>query len=148
MSKRPHKPNGIPGLFPYLTVQDAEKSIKFYEDAFGFKVSRQPAKNEQGNIQHAEMMFGNDVLIMFAPEGAWGSTRKAPKSMGVIPSLSLYIYCPDVDALYKQAVSKGAHSVMAPNDSFWGDRYCIILDPDGHEWSFATNVNDHKDHTS
>jgi uncharacterized glyoxalase superfamily protein PhnB len=103
MSKRPYKPEGIPALLPYLTVGDAEKSIDFYNKAFGFTLSSQPAKDEQGKIQHAEMKFGEDVSVMFAPEGAWGSPRKTPAALGVTPTLVLYIYCEDVDALYKQA---------------------------------------------
>jgi uncharacterized glyoxalase superfamily protein PhnB len=145
MSKRPYKPEGIPGLFPYLTVCNAEKAVEFYEKAFGFTLSSQPAKDEQGKIQHAEMKFGNDVSIMFAPEGAWGSARQTPATLGITPSLSLYIYCEDVDTLYKKAIAQGAKSIMEPNDGFWGDRFCTLTDPDGHEWIFATNIGDHKD---
>lgn len=144
MSKRPYKPSGIPGLFPYLTVRNAEKSIDFYKKAFGFEASSEPAKDDQGHIQHAEMKFGDDVIIMFAPEGAYGSPRKAPISLAVTPSLLIYIYCPDVDALHRQAVAHGAQSTIDPNDGFWGDRFCCLVDPDGHEWTFATNVTEHK----
>lgn len=144
MSSRSYKPEGIPQLFPYLTVKDADKAVEFYTKAFGFTLSSQPAKDDQGRIQHAEMKFGNDVSIMFAPEGAWGSPRKTPNTLGVIPSLSLYIYCEDVDNLHNKAVSNGAKSLMAPNDGFWGDRFCTLVDPDGHEWMFATNIADHK----
>ncbi|MDF3034300.1 MAG: glyoxalase [Alphaproteobacteria bacterium] len=144
MSNRPYKPEGMPGLIPYLTVKDAGKSIEFYEKAFGFVLSSQPAKDDQGTVQHAEMKFGADVSVMFAPEGAWGSPRKTPNNLGVTPSLSLYVYCEDVDALYKKATANGAKATMAPNDGFWGDRFCSLLDPDGHEWVFATNVADHK----
>jgi hypothetical protein len=27
-------------------------------------------------------------------------------------------------------------------DMFWGDRYGIVIDPFGHEWSIATHVKD------
>jgi uncharacterized glyoxalase superfamily protein PhnB len=143
MSQRPYKPHGIPGLFPYLTVRNAEKAIEFYTKAFGFKLCSEPAKDEQGSIQHAEMKFDEDVVIMFAPEGAYGSLRTAPITQGTTPSLVLYIYCKDVDALYRQALASGAKSAMEPNDGFWGDRFCSVIDPDGHEWMFATNVADH-----
>lgn len=144
MANRPYKPQGIPSLFPYLTVRNAEKSIDFYNKAFGFELSSEPAKSEQGYIQHAEMKFGDDVIIMFASEGAFGSTRKAPISEGITPSLVIYIYCPDVDSLHQRAIEHGAKSTIAPNDAFWGDRFCCLVDPDGHEWMFATNIADHK----
>jgi len=144
MSTRPYKPEGVPGLFPYLTVKDADESIQFYEKAFGFKLSSKPARDENGNTQHAEMKFGEDVCIMFAPEGAWGAFRRTPTALSILPPISIYIYCEDVDALYKKAMANGARSVMEPNDGFWGDRFCTLADPDGHEWMFATNITDHK----
>jgi uncharacterized glyoxalase superfamily protein PhnB len=144
MSNRRFKPQGIPTLFPYLTVRNAEKAIDFYKSAFGFELSSDPAKDEKGHIQHAEMKFGDDVVVMFAPEGAYGSPRKAPISLGVSPSLVIYIYCTDVDRLHKRAVEHGAKSTVEPNDGFWGDRFCCLVDPDGHEWMFATNIADHE----
>ena len=27
-------------------------------------------------------------------------------------------------------------------DMFWGDRYGVVTDPFGHNWSFATHVKD------
>lgn len=132
-----YKPDNFPGLIPYLTVQDAEKSIEFYEKAFGFKVGSDLGRDEQGKITHAEMSF-NDVTIMFTPEGAYGSPNKAPITSGAPACISLYVYCQDIDKLYKQAMSAGAQSLMEPNDAFWGDRVCQVSDPDGFQWMFAT----------
>lgn len=140
---RPYKPQGIPGLFPYLTVRNSEKAIDFYKKAFSFELNTEPAKDEKGQIQHAEMKFGDDVLIMFAPEGAYGSLKKAPASLGVVPSDVFYVYCEDVDAFYKKAINQGAKSLVEPNDGFWGDRFCCLADPDGYEWMFATNIAEH-----
>lgn len=129
-------PNNMPQLSPYLTVKDGDKSIKFYQEAFGFIVE-DVSKDEKGIPQHVSMKK-EDVVIMFAPEGAWGSTRKTPESSRTSSPISLYIYCQDVDALYKQALNNGAKTVTEPNDSFWGDRFCAVLDIDGYEWWFAT----------
>jgi uncharacterized glyoxalase superfamily protein PhnB len=144
MSNRPYKPHGIPALLPYLTVRNVEKTIAFYKEAFGFELLSEPVKDDQGYIQHAEMKFGEDVVIMFAPEGAYGSLRTAPITQGTTPSVVLYVYCQDVDALYNKAIAAGATSTIEPNDSFWGDRFCSVIDPDGHEWSFATNFADYQ----
>lgn len=141
-----YKPKGFPGLFPYLTVKDASLACKFYESAFGFILSSSPSRDDNGIIQHAEMKFGDDVAIMFAREGAWGSSRKTPNSLGIHPSLTLYIYCEDVDTFYKRAVAQGAKSVTEPCDGFWGDRFCTLVDPDGHEWIFATYLGDSMHH--
>jgi catechol 2,3-dioxygenase-like lactoylglutathione lyase family enzyme len=46
-------------------------------------------------------------------------------------------YDPDVDALYARLVAAGLRPAAAPNDAEWGERYFHIVDPDGHELSFA-----------
>lgn len=127
--------NKIPTMIPYLTVQNADKSISFYEAAFGF-VTKEVVKDENGETTHVEMFY-KDVLIMFAPEGAYDSPVKAPKTLNVMPSICLYLYCDDVDAIYQQALNAGASSLMGPQDIFWGDRICQISDLNGFQWMFA-----------
>jgi uncharacterized glyoxalase superfamily protein PhnB len=31
---------------------------------------------------------------------------------------------------------------MPLTDQFWGDRYGIVTDPYGHQWSIATHIKD------
>jgi catechol 2,3-dioxygenase-like lactoylglutathione lyase family enzyme len=38
----------------------------------------------------------------------------------------------EVDALYQQVVSAGYRDHTAPWDAFWGQRYAVVLDPDGN----------------
>jgi uncharacterized glyoxalase superfamily protein PhnB len=132
------KPNNMPTLSPYLTVRNASDTLDFYEKAFEFKAKKdEVVKGDDGSIMHAAMTFGGAV-IMFGPEGAYEMSHQAPKTSGVAPAVSLYIYCEDVDALYNQAIKNGAESLMEPQESFWGDRICKLADPDGHEFMFAT----------
>ena len=135
------KPNNIPQLTPYLTVADSTKSIAFYRDAFGFIVEDN-VKDDNGISTHVSMRK-QDAYIMFSPEGAFNSTKKAPINLGINMPLNLYVYCEDVDILYKQAIDYGAQSILEPQDSFWGDRFCTMLDIDGYEWSFATTLGAH-----
>ena len=140
MSARPYKPKDSPTLIPYLTVKDAKKSIEFYEKAFGFKVEGEPMEMD-GKITHVGMRF-NDAAIMFAPEGTFGGDCQTPKDSGVKPSFNLYIYCEDVDRLHERAVKAGARSEWPPENMFWGDRMCKLVDPDGYIWNFAKNVGE------
>jgi hypothetical protein len=43
----------------------------------------------------------------------------------------------DVDALYRRALANSLRPQTAPADAAWGERYFHIVDPDGHELSFA-----------
>lgn len=44
---------------------------------------------------------------------------------------------PDVDGLYARLVAAGMRPAAAPRDAPWGERFFHIVDPDGHELSFA-----------
>jgi uncharacterized glyoxalase superfamily protein PhnB len=115
-----------------------DKSLDFYTRAFGF-ASRNALKGEDGRTTHAEMTY-KDVLLMFAPEGAYGSPVKAPATLGVSSPVTLFVYTEDVDALCARAQAAGATVAVPPTDMFWGDRMCSLIDPDGHTWNFATHT--------
>ena len=43
----------------------------------------------------------------------------------------------DVDGLHARARAQGLTPAAAPRDAEWGERYFHLMDPDGHELSFA-----------
>jgi PhnB protein len=126
-----------PALSPYMTVRDGQASIQFYARAFGFEAYGEVMRGDDGAVQHAGMRLG-DAAIMFGPEeGSMG--LRAPVA-GTPDSLSLYVYVPDVDALFARAQRGGAQAVQAPADQFWGDRTAVFKDPNGYHWTFATHL--------
>ncbi len=134
-------PKGANWLTPYLTVSNAEASLAFYEKAFGF-TPENTMPGPDGKIVHAGMNYQGAAIIMFAPEGAWGGTCKTPAHSQTEPSISLYVYCENVDALAARAKEAGAEVLSEPEDMFWGDRMASLRDPDGYVWSFATKVGE------
>lgn len=138
-------PPNTPVLTPYLTVQDAEKSIAFYQGAFGFE-TREVVRNEKNHIMHVEMTLNGQLIIMFCPETTlcedMGMDMKSPKTTGTKMPLTLYIYHPDVDAIAAKAREHGAVIQIEPADMFWGDRMTQLVDPDGYVWSFAKFLGD------
>ena len=46
----------------------------------------------------------------------------------------------DVDALYDKMTTAGYVGFKAPWDAFWGQRYAIIKDIDGHLLSLFANI--------
>jgi PhnB protein len=126
-------------LSPYLTVKDAAASMAFYEKSFGLE-KKLAMPGPDGRIMHAEVRW-HDAVIMFGSESPEQPCR-APASTGTRTPVSLYLYCDDVDALYRRAMAAGAKSESAPENKFYGDRVCGVFDPDGHLRYFATNVAD------
>lgn len=130
------KPKGYPTLIPYLAVQDADKSIDFYKQTFGFELSSDPIK-ENDKVQHAEMNLG-DCCIMFAPEGAHGNPAKSAASTHSVQGITLYIYVADVDKHYQHCKQAGGKVIMPVDNMFWGDRMYQAQCLNGYMWSFAT----------
>jgi uncharacterized glyoxalase superfamily protein PhnB len=132
------RPAGVPWLTPYLTVHDARASMAFFEAAFGFAV--RDCVQDDGAVMHVEMTYHDQLIVMFAPEGAFGSTALTPQSAGTIAPQSFYLYVDDVDAVYARALDAGAKSLSEPQDQFWGDRFAQVEDLDGYRWALARHL--------
>ncbi|MGI9597458.1 MAG: VOC family protein [Acidimicrobiales bacterium] len=50
-------------------------------------------------------------------------------------------HVPSPDELWRTFADAGYRSETAPADAPWGERYFHILDPDGHELSFARRLS-------
>ena len=123
---------------PHLVCDGAAKAIEFYAKAFGAKeYMRLPGPD--GRLMHASMMLGDSMIMLVDEMKEWGSV--GPKARGG-SSVTIHLNVPDVDALFAQAVAAGATAKMPPADMFWGDRYGVVTDPFGHDWSIATHIRD------
>ncbi len=130
-------PEGYHAVTPSLTFKDSKKALEFYKKAFGAKVlDYMPSPAGHGTM-HATMQIGNSILMM----GDEMPHCKSAETLGVSP-ISLYVYVPDADATFQQAVSAGATVVMPVADMFWGDRAGNVKDPFGYPWMIATHKQD------
>jgi uncharacterized glyoxalase superfamily protein PhnB len=132
------RPANVPWLTPYLCVRDARAATAFYVQAFGFAV--RDSHSDDGMVLHVEMTFRGELILMLAPEGAYGSVAKTPKSAAAPASQMFHLYVDDVDATHARAIAAGARSLLAPHDAFWGDRFAQIEDLDGYRWGLAHHV--------
>ena len=131
-------PAGYHTATPYLTVRGAADAIEFYRKAFGAKETmRMPAPG--GALGHAEIRIG-DSIVMLSDEFP-GSATRPPAALGGTTGY-VFLYVPDVDRTFAQAVAAGARVTMPLADMFWGDRFGTLLDPFGHAWGLATHKED------
>lgn len=131
-------PEGCRTVTPYLIIRDAAKAIEFYKKAFG-AVERFRMPMPDGKLAHAEIQIGDSVVMIADENPQWGV--QSPQALNGSP-VSIFLYVPDVDATFKQAIAAGATEVMPVADMFWGDRYGKVVDPFGHKWDLATHVED------
>lgn len=127
-----------PALCPYLTVDDAQAAIDFYQRAFGAQLHAKHATPDGKKIMHAALSIHGGLFMLCDdfPEMSGGKSRN-PKALGG-SAVTLHLDLPDVDAAFDAAVKAGAAVTMPLADQFWGDRYGKLRDPFGHEWSLAT----------
>ena len=131
-------PEGLHTVTPSLKIKDAARAIEFYKEAFG-ATERGRFEMPGGGIMHAEIMIGDSVVMLGEEMPEMGA--KGPHTLGGTP-VRLHIYTADVDSLFAQATKAGATVMMPVADQFWGDRYGVLADPFGHEWSIATHTKD------
>jgi catechol 2,3-dioxygenase-like lactoylglutathione lyase family enzyme len=104
-----------------LATHDMARAVAFYE-ALGF-VLKFGGPAARFSSFHAGGSYLN--LTAMAADSTWGWWGRA------------IFYVDDVDAQHARACSAGLSPDFAPRDAPWGERYFHIIDPDGHELSFA-----------
>jgi uncharacterized glyoxalase superfamily protein PhnB len=131
-------PDGFHTLTPHLVYAGASDAIAFLAKAFG-AVELSRLEGPGGKIMNAQLRIGNSMLMVVDEFPDWGSF--GPKALKGT-SVTVHLFVEDVDAVVARAVAAGATLVMPVADMFWGDRYGVLLDPYGHQWSVATHQRD------
>ena len=126
-------------LVSALYYQDPRAALDFLERAFGFE-RQMVITDDDGNIGHAEMRFGDGYIMV---GGEWADWAKSPKSMGGANSQDVHAQVDsDVDAHCERARAAGAVIVQEPEDQFYGARIYRAMDPEGHMWTFEQFLAD------
>ena len=133
-------PDGYHSVSPSLTLKDCKKAIEFYKKAFNAKALDIFPSLDGKSTMHATIQIGNSILMM-GDEMPNSNCPKSAVTTGGSP-IRLFIYVPDVDASFKQAIAAGATENMPVMDIFWGDRAGSLKDPFGYSWMLATHIKD------
>jgi PhnB protein len=125
-----YTPKGLQTVNPYLHPRRAEPLISFLKRAFNAQEIARFASPD-GVVHHAQLRVGDSVIEMGESHGKY-------ETMAAM----FYLYVPNVDALYKQAVAAGATSFQEPTDQPYGDRQAAVRDDFGNKWYIATHIKD------
>ena len=123
---------------PMLVCRDAAAEVEFCKATFeAAELNQRPGPD--GRLAHAMLSISGAHVMIVA---VWPSlASRAPRNDGSSPVV-IFVYVEDVDAVFARAVAAGANAVMAPQDQFWGDRTCRVVDPSGHVWTIATRIEE------
>jgi uncharacterized glyoxalase superfamily protein PhnB len=119
-------------FYPSILYRDADAAMGWLERTLGFE-RREDHRDEQGNVQHAELSLGSAIVML----GTAGVGREPFRSL---PAGGSLIYCAvdDVDALFERARSAGAEIPIEPMDTDYGSRDFTVRDLEGNLWAFGT----------
>jgi PhnB protein len=123
-------PKGLHNVNVYMHPLRAEPVIGFLKRAFAAQEIAKYASPD-GVIQHAEIRVGDSVVEMGEAHGPYQP----------MPSM-FYVYVPDCDLVYRQALAAGAKPLHELTDQPYGDRNGAVTDPFGNVWYVATHVKD------
>jgi len=129
-------PEGFHTLTPHLVVKGAEGALDFYANAFGAIVDS-VVKSPDGLVMHASLTIGDSKLMLNDEFPQWGVV--GPATLEGTP-VTIHMYCADVGAAWERARKAGCRIGMELQDTFWGDRYGMLLDPFGHHWALAQRI--------
>jgi len=103
-----------------LAVRDMATALSFYS-AFGFAVVYGGSDTTFTSLHMGEVYVNLTLRPDYIPAW-WGR---------------IIFHVDDVDMLYHAVTQQGLRPEHPPRDASWGERYFHIVDPDGHELSFA-----------
>jgi uncharacterized glyoxalase superfamily protein PhnB len=129
-------PEGFHSLTPHLVVKGADEALDFYANAFGAVVET-VLRSPDGQVMHAAMRIGDSKLLLNDEFPQWGVV--GPETLEGTP-VTIHLYCADVNAAWKRARKAGCRIGMELQNTFWGDRYGMLLDPFGHHWALAQRI--------
>jgi len=104
-------------VIPALRYRDAPEAIEWLCKAFGFE-KRLVVPGEPGTIAHAQLVFGNGMIMLGSTrDDEFGRLLKPPSELGGVGSQSA---CVDI------------------KDEGYGGRGYACRDLEGHLWYFGT----------
>ena len=122
-------------LVTMLICDDVQKSIRFYSDVLGFRLTNR--MDDVGPSGWASLNHGTIQLMLASPHQA-----PAPvKVDGRYPQVCFYFYPEDVEALRASILNQG-HAASELVVRFYGMKEFEMLDPSGHVLVFGQETDE------
>jgi len=117
---------------PFFWVHDMERSVGFYVDSLGFKMTKK--WNHEGKLRWCWLELGEAAVMLqeFLKEGQHANLPEGKLGAGV----TINFLCKDALAIYRDIASRGV-SAARP---FVGNRMWVtqVQDPDGYSLCFES----------
>lgn len=139
INKPKQKNMEIKFAYTILYVNDVEKSITFYEKAFGFTRKFVTPENDYGELLVGEttLSFASITLAKSNLENGFIESSLTNKPFGI----EIAFTTKDVEATVKSSIEAGATLVAEPKAKPWGQIVAYVRDHDGFLIEICTPLN-------
>jgi catechol 2,3-dioxygenase-like lactoylglutathione lyase family enzyme len=123
----------ITTVVPSFTVDDLQKSIRFYE-ALGFSVSER--WEDKGTLQGVMLRAGKTEIGLSQDDWKKGRDRKKGVGMRLFMSTAQ-----NLDEVAARARNAGIRLALEPHDTEWKTRAFEVVDPSGFLLTISTEID-------
>lgn len=127
-------------VMPMIGVESVDATRDFYVDKLGF-THVMGMVGKDGQLEFVTVVLGG-ARVMFSRAPAAGGAPSRPRA-GKQP-VEIYLQVDDVDRYHNQVKKKGVKISDPLTLQWWGDRTFKVLDPNGYEIWFYTNIAEPK----
>jgi uncharacterized glyoxalase superfamily protein PhnB len=124
-----------------LVVKDMEATLAFYRAA-GVVIPEESVWRTASGAHHVDVKMPGGFDLAFdsaAMARAYNRGWREPSGTGMRSVLGFRVASrEEVDRIHEKLTSLGHRSLQPPYDAFWGSRYAIVEDPDGHHVGFMS----------
>ena len=125
-------------VIPSVVYRDANAAITWLKQALGF-TEHAVYRDEQGRVQHAELLFSNGMLMLGTAglnkdSSAWYVT---PADAGDKVTSSTYLIVEDCAPVWQSAQASNAEVLIPLRTMDYGGQAFTVRDPEGHVWSLG-----------
>jgi uncharacterized glyoxalase superfamily protein PhnB len=135
-------------VVPHLSYEDPFAALAWLCRAFGFTEAKRFERGQDNLTARLRGPDGGAVMISGRNHdfSTWMRERaphfeEATGRSWPLLTHAITVIVDDVDAHFERAKHQGAAVLTAPKDQPWGVRSYAVLDPEGHQWEFATVTN-------
>lgn len=113
-----------------LFVNDMGKMIRFYRDVLDFEIK------EDESTSNVYLIKDGTLFLLYGRNDFEKMTNRKYEYINNFNGhfeIALYVDTfEEVDIEYRNAIKKGAVSILEPTTEPWGQRTCYIADPEGN----------------
>lgn len=122
--------------YTLLYIKDVEKTVAFYESAFGLK-RKFTHPSGYGEMDTGTTKLGFATYDLAKSNGV---SFAEPQADAPAPAVEVAFVTDDVQAAYERATSAGAEAVAPPKQKPWGQTVAYVRDLNGFLVELCTAV--------